>query len=55
MNKTMMYLIAIVASYAAVQAWKRVAMPKAPGVLGNAPCAECVANPEETKGCCGGH
>lgn len=54
MDRTMTYLIAIVASYAAWQAWKRAASPT-PQVLGNAPCKACVEDPQAGKGCCGGH
>jgi hypothetical protein len=53
--RVMTYLIAIVASYAAVQAWRRAAGTSSAAILGNAPCSNCVENPQEAKGCCGGH
>ena len=54
MDKFMPYLIAIVATYAAVQSWKRAHGIAAPGIMGNGqPCGACQSNPHAHAGCCG--
>ena len=55
MDKLMPYLIAVVATWAAVQSWKKAHAGEAPKIGGplHAPCGSCATNPHGSTGCCG--
>jgi hypothetical protein len=55
MNKLMPYLIAVVATYAAIQSWKRAHNGQRLGVMGtgHVPCTSCQTNPQAAQSCCG--
>lgn len=55
MGKLMPYLIAVVATYAAVQSWRSAHSGRRIGVMGTGTghCSSCQSNPQTAQSCCG--